>query len=222
MYSDLTRDLNFELTESLDGKQETTKYSVEDFAEGADPDDLSNTDRNFVVQFTESCIKDDLETSMKATGTFDSLGDCYTACRDETTMKCSSFSFCRPTGSPPECTISSTSISVLMDKGDKADNVKKDTRCNTYVRSYIKRFNKMRGMVSLTPGGKTVEKAVTAENCALECTYDKDGCESFELCDDSSCVLRKDHFVDLKKAKDDKFKKTSKCDFYTGELVSFN
>ena len=162
-----------------------------------------------------------METAKDVTSDkYNSLGDCYEACRDEMSLECQSFSFCRGNGEAIRCILSSELIKPDASNETMVSNLDRDTSCTTWMRSYISRFEKIEGRVTLLPGGKQLEtSAVSNElDCARQCTYEKDfQCQSFEYCSNKRCILRKDHFVDKTAVKEQKLVTNVDCDLYSRE-----
>lgn len=209
-------ELTIPMKEKVNDKDLQEDLLVKDIRQGTNSEDIGNNLRTFERTMEQTMIKEDSETSKKPeTDKMTSLGDCYNACRDEISLVCQTFSYCRKNGQTT-CILSSLPISDKMEEKERKANTMVDTSCSVYTRNYLVRFTQMKGFASLTPGGTVSQTASTPQECAKECTYKKDGkCESFEFCNDKTCILREEHWLELKSADKDKIKKDSKCSIYS-------
>ncbi|XP_059170925.1 uncharacterized protein LOC131952325 [Physella acuta] len=141
------------------------------------------------VTYTDSVYSDWL---VNETFTGLSVTDCAYMCLQENVFDCASFEFSFTT---ERCRLSSG----YPDQKRDGSVYNKTKNVNIYAKLYTKDYTKYPGEVFTTVADKVLSNVRTDESCARECTSNLNfQCESFEICYDGTCKIRKTHLIQTK------------------------
>lgn len=169
-------------------------------------------DRNFKAVKINKRLNTGQQSARQIAEQMLSVGDCYTACRDEPSLNCLSFSFCPNTEN--NCILSSENV---LNVPDDSEVVTDANGCTVYQRKMLNRFYKEDGTVLQLAPGKVAEGVENNEDCAIMCNNDPDNCQSFEYCGDKKCIIRTEHYIELNKTDAPGNNGGTKCEFYTSK-----
>uniref|UniRef100_A0A2C9LTU9 Apple domain-containing protein n=1 Tax=Biomphalaria glabrata TaxID=6526 RepID=A0A2C9LTU9_BIOGL len=156
-----------------------------------DPSDTSGALLQTYLVFPKSKFSDNI---INTTFNMVSVTDCAVSCGQENTFVCESFDYSFTTGT---CRLTSIHPNELKTPMSTVLNVSSNT--NVYSKLYTMDYTRNSAEVFTTAADKRLPNVNSNEMCARACTTNPDfRCESFEICDDGYCNLRKTHMIQAK------------------------
>ncbi|KAL4237127.1 hypothetical protein ACF0H5_005508 [Mactra antiquata] len=199
---------NFKIQVTVNGKAATFK------AGSIDDNVLQNANRqlstqNLMNQFNMQINKgipgydDSILTGI-------AIDDCASACLNQQSWVCNSFSFCFDTG---YCTMSQ------LHPDERPGVVKNSAMCDLYSKKYTANYQVFQGTTVLSSSDTIYQNIFSADECGKLCSnYNGFACKSFDYCDDiSTCYLGQAHYYDVPAA--DKLD-SPMCNHYSRKYLS--
>ncbi|KAH9489819.1 hypothetical protein Btru_036399 [Bulinus truncatus] len=184
----------FKLTVTLQDNS-TKTYIATDIRDDLEiPTDPSDTSGSLLRNYVVTPNSKFLDNIINITNDMVSVTDCALSCSQENTFSCQSYDYSFTTG---ECRLTSVHPDEFNSSQPAIINASMFT--NIYSKMYTMEYTRNSAEVFTTVADKRLTNINSDEMCARACTINSDfRCESFEICDDGSCNLRKTHIIQAK------------------------
>jgi len=182
---------NHQLSFTVRDDNTTETYIVDDIMAGQSPEKSLERDHFKRVRQSRTITPTDSTIQITQIRKITSIGDCFLACDQESSMICESFAYCWKDG-VVSC--------VLSPQMGSAEDLKteEDAGCDIYSKSYLNRFIAINGTMTGIEGdieaGVDGSGRMSEEECARQCSNEKTiTCQSFAFCGGQTCILMKEH-----------------------------